>query len=224
MCDPTPVELLNRCSTLIFDFDGVILDSNHIKEEGFRRLFLDFGEEKAGQIVEYHRANGGLSRYHKIRYFYTDILGRSVDDRIVDELAARFSEITLGLLKDPAIQIGDALGYIRSVHQKKATYIASASDDQDLKALCDYHGISDLFKGIYGSPKTKDAIVRDIVTNTSREECVLIGDSYNDLKAAQANNIAFIGYNNPALSVEHPYIESLFNVREAACIPRTEQQ
>lgn len=215
MSDTLPVGLLNRCSTLIFDFDGVILDSNVIKEEGFRRLFLDYGEDKASKIVAYHRANGGLSRYHKIRYFFTDILGEQTDEETVNKLAVRFSDITMELLKNPAIKIEDTLGYIRSVYKSKNLYIASASDEQDLVALCQHHGIDGLFQGIYGSPKTKTAIVKDIVSEVVNADCVLIGDSSNDLSAAQSNNIAFIGYNNPALREQHPYVESFHQIADA---------
>jgi beta-phosphoglucomutase-like phosphatase (HAD superfamily) len=31
---------------IIFDFDGVILDSVKIKAEGYRELFMEFGEER----------------------------------------------------------------------------------------------------------------------------------------------------------------------------------
>ena len=207
MSDAQAFELLGHASTLIFDFDGVILDSNHIKEEGFRQLFIEYGEDKAQQIVQYHRDNGGLSRYHKIRYFFTEVLGRSVPDEEVERLANRFSAITMGLLKDRTLRIEDTLGYIESVHQKKSVFIASASDEKDLLALCRYHGIEEWFKGIYGSPKSKESIVNDILEKgRAVSDCVLIGDSFNDLNAAQANGVAFIGYNNPALSHNHPYI------------------
>lgn len=205
-------DLLNRCSTLIFDFDGVILDSNLIKEEGFTQLFIDYGEDKTRQIVEYHRLNGGLSRYHKIRYFFNELLGNPVDDHTVERLANRFSEITMRLLKKSELRIDDTIRYIERVYSEKNMFVASASDEHDLIALCRHHGIDTFFDGIHGSPKAKEAIVSDILKDRDADFCVLIGDSFNDLKAAQDNSIAFIGYNNPELKVGNPYVHRFSQV------------
>jgi HAD superfamily hydrolase (TIGR01549 family) len=206
MSDAQALNLLSHCSTLIFDFDGVILDSNPIKEEGFRQLFTEYGEDKANQMVEYHRKNGGLSRYHKIRYFFTELLGSPADDKTVERLANRFSDITMQLLRNPDLCIADTITYIKHVHSKKDVFIASASDEQDLKKLCQHHNIETLFDGIYGSPKAKAAIVSGILQSRNAEDCVLVGDSLNDVNAAQKNGIAFIGYNNSELNIHHPYI------------------
>ncbi|MDO6746298.1 HAD family hydrolase [Gilvimarinus sp. 1_MG-2023] len=206
MSDALALKLISQCSTLIFDFDGVILDSNHIKEEGFRHLFKSYGEDNTRKIVEYHRANGGLSRYHKIRYFFNTLLGKPVDDDTVERLANQFSEITMRLLTAPELRIEDTIQFIKHMHLKKRMFIASASDEQDLKILCRHHGIETKFDGIFGSPKTKEAIVSDIIKSRDSNECVLIGDSLNDINAAQHNDIAFVGYNNYSLSKTYPYI------------------
>lgn len=207
MSDRTAENLLRECSILIFDFDGVILDSNQIKEEGFRRLFLPYGQDKAEKMVAYHRANGGMSRYEKIEYFFNSVMGRPIEAAMVDEFAEEFSKITMSLLKDPALQIKDTIAYIDAVGVSKEVYIASAAEQNDLSELCYWHGIADLFNGIFGSPRTKIDIVGDIIKGREKERCVLIGDSTNDLKAARANKIAFIGYNNPELDMELPYID-----------------
>lgn len=206
MSDRTAEKLLRECSTLIFDFDGVILDSNQIKEEGFRRLFIPYGQDKAEKMVAYHKANGGMSRYEKIEYFFNEVMERPIGSEEVEAFAAEFSKITMRLLKDPAIQIKETIAYISSIGGSKEVFIASAADESDLSELCDCHGIANMFNGIYGSPRTKVDIVAAIIKGRAKERCVLIGDSTNDLKAARANEIAFIGYNNRELSTDLPYI------------------
>lgn len=207
MSDRTAEKLLSECSTLIFDFDGVILDSNQIKEEGFRRLFIPYGQDKAEKMVAYHKANGGMSRYEKIEYFFDEIMENPIGSEEVEAFAAEFSKITMRLLKDPAIQIKETIAYIASIGGSKEVYVASAADENDLSELCDCHGIANMFNGIYGSPRKKTDIVADIIKGKAKEHCVLIGDSTNDLKAARANEIAFIGYNNPELDTNLPYID-----------------
>ncbi|HIO70318.1 MAG TPA: HAD family hydrolase, partial [Campylobacterales bacterium] len=59
---------------IIFDFDGVILDSMPIREFGFRQIFKDFPKDRVEKLIEFHRKNGGWSRFIKIRYFFENIM------------------------------------------------------------------------------------------------------------------------------------------------------
>ena len=38
---------------IIFDFDGVLVESNEIRFNGFRKLFKDYPQEQVEQLVEY---------------------------------------------------------------------------------------------------------------------------------------------------------------------------
>ena len=55
---------------IIFDFDGVIIDSMRIRSDGFREIFCNYSQQQVEELMEYHNANGGLSRFNKIQYFY----------------------------------------------------------------------------------------------------------------------------------------------------------
>jgi len=54
---------------LIFDCDGVILDSNRLKSQAFADALLDEPPERIKAFVRYHKQHGGISRYEKFRYF-----------------------------------------------------------------------------------------------------------------------------------------------------------
>lgn len=54
---------------ILWDFDGVILDSLAVRDYGFREIFKDFDKAAVEKLIEYHSINSGLSRFHKIRYF-----------------------------------------------------------------------------------------------------------------------------------------------------------
>ena len=77
--------------TILWDFDGVILDSMSVRDWGFRNIFKDYAEEQVSELITYHRINGGLSRYVKIRYFYEVLLGKSITEDKVLEYAQAFS-------------------------------------------------------------------------------------------------------------------------------------
>ena len=55
---------------IIFDFDGVVLDSVPVKTEAFIKLFQSYEKQHVDKLIEYHLKNGGKSRYLKIKYFY----------------------------------------------------------------------------------------------------------------------------------------------------------
>ena len=54
---------------ILWDFDGVILDSMEVRDWGFKEIFSSFDKSKVDLLLDYHRKNGGLSRYVKIRFF-----------------------------------------------------------------------------------------------------------------------------------------------------------
>ena len=42
---------------IIFDFDGVIAISNHIKTEAFEELYAKYGKDIANKVVSHHLLN-----------------------------------------------------------------------------------------------------------------------------------------------------------------------
>lgn len=203
--------MMNQISTIIFDFDGVILDSMPVREVGFVRIFNLYPKAKVDQLLEYHRTNGGLSRYHKIRYFYEAILNKRISEQEIINYAELFSEIMRDELKKSEYIIHETLTFIKDNFQNHNYFIASGSDQNELRYLCKQHKIDRYFKGIYGSPTHKNDIVKEILisNNISQENVVLIGDSINDYEAAKVNRIKFFGYNNSDLkTICDNYIDS----------------
>jgi phosphoglycolate phosphatase-like HAD superfamily hydrolase len=76
-------------------------------------------------------------------------------------------------------------------------HITSGSDQEELRFLCKSLGIDFFFSSIHGSPKPKKQLVGELIEihQYKKEECVLIGDSFNDWEAAKYNKISFVAYN-----------------------------
>lgn len=186
---------------IFWDFDGVLMDSMPVRDKGFEKVLENFPKEEVDKLMAYHRQNGGLSRYVKFRYFYEEILLKPITEEEVNVLALQFSEIMLGLLIDEKLLIVDSLSFVKDQHQNYNMHIVSGSDGKELNIICEKLGISNFFKSIHGSPTPKKQLVADLMREHKykAEETVLIGDSINDLEAAQVNNISFIGYNNVSL-------------------------
>ena len=61
---------LNKYKSVIFDFDGVILDSNNIKKESIREAaFGILSQQKLNEFVTYFTDNNGIPREGKIAKF-----------------------------------------------------------------------------------------------------------------------------------------------------------
>jgi len=203
---------LEKYTTFFWDFDGVILDSNSVREYGFKKVLENFEEKQVNQLLDFHRKNGGLSRYVKFRFFYEEVLKQAVTAEKIDELAASFSEIMMEELIKPKYLIKEAVVFIEQHATKIPMYIVSGSDQTELRFLCEKLSLSDHFKGIYGSPIPKIQLVKTILEENATiipAQSCLIGDSHNDWEAAQVNKLDFIGYNNEALkSVGTIYLNS----------------
>lgn len=198
-------------NNILWDFDGVILDSMLVRDWGFKEIFKGFNEEQVARLIEYHRINGGLSRYVKIRYFYEEILEKSIADAQVLEYASKFSDLMKQELTNPKNLILDAVSFIKDNNKNYNFHIVSGSDQKELRFLCKELGIDTYFISIYGSPTPKNQLVKTLLEKYEyniKATC-LIGDSVNDYEAAKVNNIIFYGYNNLELKNTYPnYIES----------------
>ena len=42
--------------TILWDFDGVILDSMAVRDWGFKEIFKDFSKEQVIKLLEYHHS------------------------------------------------------------------------------------------------------------------------------------------------------------------------
>jgi phosphoglycolate phosphatase-like HAD superfamily hydrolase len=185
-------------NSIIWDFDGVILNSNEVRDKGFEKVLEHYSQDEIKRLLEFHRANGGLSRYVKFRYFFEEIRDEAISDKEVKDWAGKFSVITSKLLTNSALRIEETIDFIRKNHERYRMFVASGSDQSELRYLCRQHNLDHYFEGVFGSPVAKNDIVNNIIKDFKIDPAntYLIGDSHNDFEAASVNGIKFIGYNN----------------------------
>ena len=194
---------------ILWDFDGVILDSMKVRDWGFREIFKSFDNDKVEALLKYHTLNGGLSRYVKIRYFYEEILENVITENEVLEYANAFSVLMKNELINPENLIQESLCFIKENYKNYHFHIVSGSDQEELRYLCKVLEIDHYFLSIHGSPTAKKQLVKELIDmhGYNKNESILVGDSVNDLEAARFNGIHFYAYNNDDLTV---YNSSLF--------------
>jgi len=93
------VSFFENKKAVVFDFDGVLLESTGIKTWAFGELYKKYGKEVQDRVLEYQASNGGGNRIDKFRYFHTVILGCEISDDEVKSLSNKFRKLIIGKLK-----------------------------------------------------------------------------------------------------------------------------
>ena len=179
---------------IIFDFDGVLVESVDVKTRAFARIFEDEGVDVVQKVIKFHLKNGGMSRVHKFKYYYEDILKRSLSEKKLEELTDTFS----GLVIDEVINspyVKGAREFLEKYHRAIDFYVASGTPEEELREIVRRRGMVEFFKDVFGFPRQKDEIARKIIEQNGYDlnEVVFIGDSITDLMGANGSGIRFIG-------------------------------
>lgn len=194
---------------ILWDFDGVIIDSMKIKGDGFVALFNAYEKEKVKLLEAYHYAHGGVSRFEKIKYFFNSILRQEISESDMQKYAETFATIIEQKLYDKSNLIEEAVNFIKKNYQKYNFHIVSGAEHNELNHLCEHFELSNYFKSIDGSPTKKDILVKNVLKKYEykKEETALIGDAMSDYYASAVNEIKFYGFNNSELEKFGNYID-----------------
>jgi phosphoglycolate phosphatase-like HAD superfamily hydrolase len=183
---------ITQYQTLVFDCDGVILNSNKIKTQAFYEATKHFGIEAAQSLVNYHLQNGGISRYAKFEYFFTEILNRKIEPNLLDDLLIRFAQaVKKGLM---SCEVTEGLVQLREKTKYAKWLIVSGGDQNELQEVFLTRGLSQYFDGgIFGSPDAKESILMREVSNTNiTMPSLFFGDSKYDYQVAKHAGLDFL--------------------------------
>ena len=184
-----------KWQAVFFDFDGVVLDSVHVKTEAFAKMFRQYGLDIEKRVVEYHLENGGISRFEKFRYYYENLLNKDITDKELKQSGEIFTKLVLkGVLESPFINgVMDTLKQLRS--NNIPAYIVSGTPDDELNFIVKKKNLSSFFNEVHGSPRQKSEIIDHILkdNNYKSDNCLFIGDAMSDYKAAIETSVCFLG-------------------------------
>lgn len=180
---------------IIFDFDGVVVESGKIKTQAFAELYRPYGEDIVAAVVQFHTQNGGMSRYRKFRHFQQHFLNKPpLTEEEEKQLDIRFSELVVEAVI-AAEAVPGAIELIRQQSQKIPLFVASGTPEIELKVIVERRGLAPYFTDVRGAPALKKTIIAEILSAHALkpESVLMIGDAMADLEGAQANNTAFLG-------------------------------
>lgn len=188
--------LLSDYAVLIFDCDGVILDSNTLKVQAMQEAIAHagFSSDHAARCGQYFADNFGRSRFHHIQYFVDTLLPVLQADKaqVYDAILTHYANACKSLYLQAPLTDG-VLAVLEGCTQDK--YIASGSDQEELRWVLAQRGLNTFFKAIYGAPTKKAQIVGDILQQYPKGiKSLMLGDAVSDFEAAQHNQIDFLAY------------------------------
>ena len=198
---------------LDFDFDGVVLDSATLKRQAFADLYSQAPEAQYQAVVAYLRRRGGQPREVKFRHIEEHILGKRTNEERIQELCRCFKASVAERLKT-APPIPGALEFLSHWHKKRLQYLLSATPEQELTAIVAQRQLTSYFNDVVGAPPDKATGLRNLLARHQHapKNTVMIGDSYNDYRAARSNGTHFVGVTaNPAQS---PFPDDVVTIKD----------
>lgn len=184
---------LSQVSVAVFDCDGVILESNQLKTEGFRAALPGEPSEQVEEFVTFHKVNGGVSRYVKFEHYFREIKKLNGFEGELDQALRRYSDFVRAAL----LSCDEIPGIRATLESLKARSVPcavnSGGDEAELRELFQVRGLDEYFAEILGSPKTKiDNLEILKQQGYLQGPGVYFGDAKSDLTAASEFGLDFV--------------------------------
>lgn len=143
-----------KYEALIFDFDGVLVDSVELKGRAFYSIYEPYGRETARRTYEYHMSHGGVSRREKFKHFHRQFLNRALSEIENDSLCCQFSGLVKQDIVDAPLAAG-AMDFLEVHNKEFALFIVSGTPQDELREICAKKDLDRFFDEVLGSPQSK---------------------------------------------------------------------
>lgn len=179
---------------VVFDFDGVIVESLDIKADVFSALFSEESPAQRAAVVALHHAHGGIDRYVKFEMIHREILHRPLTAERKAWLGRRFEELVVERVVACPMVAG-AQKTLDALKGRLPMAVASGTPDAELKDIIQRRGLSGYFVAAEGSPRRKAEIIAGLMIKYGWDasRVLMLGDAGADWEAARATGIGFIG-------------------------------
>ena len=182
-----------KVNTILFDCDGVILNSNQLKTQAYYNVtFPSYGHELARSLTTYLAKNTGKPRDHFFDHFLRNIVPPDISGPGLKELVSAVTkEVYKGLME---CEISPCLFELREKTADIKWFVVSGGVEKELRDVFQNRSLFDLFDGgIYGGPMAKDEILSSLIKkNHIKFPALFIGDSKYDYEVASRAKLDFL--------------------------------
>lgn len=185
--------------TVIFDMDGVIVDTEPVHHYAFIQHFKQLNLEITPEVYAGFTGNSTKNIYEKLKVLYN--LEHEIDF-LVESKRNLFNDAFDR--KEDLYLLEGVEELIKDLHKNGMQLIlASSSANITIRRIFDRFGLHNYFTYIVSGedfPKSKPHpaifLKAAALANTPIENCIVIEDSTNGIKAAKAAGIYCIGYDS----------------------------
>ena len=214
---------------IVFDFDGVIADSEPLHLRAYQQALDDHGIELTRE--EYFTRYLGYDDVGMLQALATD-RGIPMDERRIAALVALKGRKLQAFLQADSVLFPGALDFIRQAAAAVPIAIASGALRHEIDEIIEAAGVSGLFSAIVASgdtpqskpspapyrlafDKLRDAAGRDL----QPDRCVAIEDSRWGLESARGAGLRCVGVTNSYPAHELPGAELVVDGLKALTLP-----
>ena len=160
-------------SLIVFDCDGVILESVDAKTKAFGQVAEPLGAEARDRLLLYHTLHGGVSRREKFAWLYREVFHREITPEEMEDCCARFVSYALDNVLNAPLVPG-VMDVLERWHGRVPMYVCSGTPQEELQSVLEQRGIV-----------RKERI--------DPADAVMVGDATTDSDAAEAAETLFYG-------------------------------
>ena len=204
-----------KLSAVVFDCDGVLIESNAIKTLAIGKTVEEFGQTAMDRLMAYHNEHGGVSRFKKFEWFYREVVKKPLSDKMMTALCNRFTQICFDAVLNVPMVVG-AKESLKFLSGRLPIFVAFGTPEKELQDILLHRGLARYFKSIHGTPPEKHSLLEQIIHENKLDasEVLMVGDALTDLKAAQYCNTLFYGRGERFSKGQVPWSEDLTNLVE----------
>ena len=195
-----------RLAAVVFDCDGVLMETNAVKTRAFGQTVAEYGQGAVDKLMAYHMEHGGISRVKKFEWFFREVIKAPVTDEAVNRLCRRFSRLCRdGVLKAP--MVAGARDSLEFLQDRLPLFVASGAPQKELSTVLTQKGLAPFFKGIHGTPPEKQYLLEQILRDNRLDgaRVLMVGDAATDLGAAEYCGTWFYGRGERFAAEEVPW-------------------
>jgi phosphoglycolate phosphatase-like HAD superfamily hydrolase len=180
--------------TIVFDCDGVVLNSNKTKVNAYYAVAKRMGgtDEQAQALVEHHVAKGSFPRNGKIEYYLNHIVKQAVTPELMHQYMEAFDDILDTTLME--CEVASGLLDLKAATRQARWMLLSGGDQAELRRIFPRRHLAHLFEaGIFGGPDQKeDVLGREKASGNIVFPALFVGDSKYDHQAAVGAGLDFV--------------------------------